>query len=180
MITPICTASGGYTRSSVTYCGYSNLIKPCHKMDYEANNRRNNKRNNHNIFFAWGGLLRLLLTIFYYTQHDMQKKTYTRGQQHQIRAKHKNEIGFEGAKTYTSCISIMHVCKSKTLSTWEACKDGWAAVDIKNRTNTNKARRTFFRLKLLWRSTIYSRITTWIYTNVLFSPHWYMPQNTGV
>ena len=35
------------------------------------------------------------------------------------------------------------------------CKDGGADVDIKNRMN--KARSAFFRLKPVWRSTIYSR-----------------------
>ena len=37
------------------------------------------------------------------------------------------------------------------------CEDGGTDVDIKNRIN--KARRAFFRLKPVWRSTVYSRRT---------------------
>ena len=39
----------------------------------------------------------------------------------------------------------------------KVCKDGGVDVDIKNRMN--KTRGAFFRLKPVWRSTIYSRRT---------------------
>ena len=140
----------GKVRNQARMRDISSPIQPYHTLDF--------------VFFSRGRRLRRWCSppLWYVTWHAGKDK-HTQRHQPKIMTKDKQkEIQGDGAKS-ENLLSVyldheeLQTTDNFTYLGSKVCKDGGADVDIKNRVN--KARGAFFRLKPVWRSTIYSRRT---------------------
>ena len=155
----------GKVRNQARMRDVSSSIQPYHTLEYEEDNRRTKRGIRWTLFsFLEDVHFADDVALLSGTRHDMQEKTNTLNDISQklrlkINKKKSKVMGLNQRNLVSVYLDYeeLQTTDNFTYLGSKVCKYGGADVDIKNRMN--KARGAFFRLKPVWRSTIYSRIT---------------------